>query len=57
MCDDLEAKLSLNTKRYVNLCQKPNIDIEDMAFLQNFRVLQKLVLLQRYTENVRLPDG
>ncbi|MFP4122030.1 MAG: hypothetical protein ACLFWI_13745 [Coleofasciculus sp.] len=56
MLSDLELWLSLNARLYVNLCQQPQIDIEDMAFLENFRVLQRIVVSQRQTQDARLPD-
>lgn len=56
MITDLELWLSLNARRYVDLCQKSQIDIEDMAFLENFRVLQRIVLSQRQTQDARLAD-
>ncbi|EDX71601.1 MAG: hypothetical protein RIB93_06240 [Coleofasciculus sp. D1-CHI-01] len=56
MLSDLELWLSLNARRYVDLCQQPQIDIEDMAFLENFRVLQRIVVSQRQTQDARLPD-
>lgn len=56
MLSDLERWLSLNARRYVDLCQQPHIDIEDMAFLENFRVLQRIVVSQRQTQDARLPD-
>ncbi|MEQ8959309.1 MAG: hypothetical protein RLP02_15545 [Coleofasciculus sp. C2-GNP5-27] len=56
MITDLELWLSSNTRRYIDLCQKSNIDIEDMAFLENFRVLQRIVISQRQTQDARLPD-
>jgi hypothetical protein len=56
MITDLELWLSLNARRYFELCQKNQIDIEDMAFLENFRVLQRIVISQRQTQDARLPD-